>query len=190
MLFQVLSFQFPNVNKVFVVLQFCNCPQFLRECKLMLSFQKLGILRSLHIKNLHVLKWGAGKMYVGDVRRLSKPVASLSRADDRHTPPTFIRQTNGLLIPIKPLVCMQICAEKWPDFFKLSIQFQPFPTHLYDLQYVKRYYIRYCPQVSQVFLKGHWRRRKGLIKSGLLSDLLHMWVIMACQTDIMLLFIL
>ena len=77
MLFQVLSFQFPNVNKVFVVLQFCNCPQFLRKCKVMVSFPKLGIRRSLHIKNLHVLKWGAGKMYIGDVRRLLKPVASL-----------------------------------------------------------------------------------------------------------------
>ena len=77
MLVQVLSFQFSNVNKVFVVLQFWNCPQFLRECKFMVSFPKLGIRRSLHIKNPHVLKWGAGKMYVGDVRRLSKPFASL-----------------------------------------------------------------------------------------------------------------
>ena len=59
------------------------------------------------------------------------------KPDDWHTPPTFIRQTNGLVSPIKPLVCMQIFAGKKPDFLKLSIQFQAFPTHSCDLQYVK-----------------------------------------------------
>ena len=41
------------------------------------KLSKLEIRRYLRIKNLHVLKWRTGEMYVGDAFHLSKPVASL-----------------------------------------------------------------------------------------------------------------